>query len=639
MYINRSNAIFFVECLEEMSLMIGDHSLRVCGATPAVALKEIAKQIADRDNSVRNAALNAVVQAYFQAGEKIYRMVGALAEKDMSMLEERIKRAQKTRPAVGDATICMDNRGAVPNLASPTSDLNATRSVTHRSGGGGKTRPQSAIFPSHQSPTSPNAHAREEKHMSPPPGVGKKVSRFGELGDFKLGPIEMRRDKLYPDLAEVPDLGMDMSMSMEVQTATKHFLGAGNGGSFAAGTATTLTSKTAAISSGTATVNSLLRDMSSSDAETCRAALCGMLMIVRSRESHRDVLPLCTLTLFREFGNGAIIEGDKRSQTLMDIVMRLLWKIFQAMPNMISRYDCDPILREIDLYYRTFPRNYWADKEKKDRLPIKTVLTLLTTLCKERLSSVLTCLRQHPEYRSTEMGRIIEKFEKERQKKFSAGDANVGMDDGSRTLSRAAHNELTRIFQKIGDKEESNEGLRLLHAFRERHPEADLEPFLVKSSIFFKQYIEDGLGKLDEEKRLTSCEQAGAMSGDDLLSPLDPSLAEGGDVEDPALYFAKIKNLRARLGLKSSPLAENGASSANNDSPTDEQRGVNSGRRSNSSSDKSESAGGLSRESPGDENREILAPMTREEPVQPTVPENIDSIMRRFQLIKRGELK
>ena len=41
--------------------------------------------------------MNAIVQAYFLAGEKIYKMVGQLSEKDLSMLDERIKRSQKKK--------------------------------------------------------------------------------------------------------------------------------------------------------------------------------------------------------------------------------------------------------------------------------------------------------------------------------------------------------------------------------------------------------------------------------------------------------------------------------------------------------------------------------------------------------------
>ena len=45
--------------------------MNVCQPTPPKALAAIAAQIGDRDNGVRNAALNAVVEAYFLIGEKM----------------------------------------------------------------------------------------------------------------------------------------------------------------------------------------------------------------------------------------------------------------------------------------------------------------------------------------------------------------------------------------------------------------------------------------------------------------------------------------------------------------------------------------------------------------------------------------
>jgi cytoskeleton-associated protein 5 len=86
------NAKQRAECLEEMGALIRASGLGVCGPQPALALREMAKQIADRDNAVRSAALNAVTEAYFQEGERLYKMIGNLPEKDMDMLEERIKR-------------------------------------------------------------------------------------------------------------------------------------------------------------------------------------------------------------------------------------------------------------------------------------------------------------------------------------------------------------------------------------------------------------------------------------------------------------------------------------------------------------------------------------------------------------------
>lgn len=59
-----------------MGNLIEVYGMSVCQPSPGVALKEIAKQIADRDNSVRNAALNALVQVYFREGEKVFKLVG-----------------------------------------------------------------------------------------------------------------------------------------------------------------------------------------------------------------------------------------------------------------------------------------------------------------------------------------------------------------------------------------------------------------------------------------------------------------------------------------------------------------------------------------------------------------------------------
>lgn len=91
------NARQRTECLDELSYLIETYGMSACQPSPQIALKDIAKHIADRDNSVRSAALNCVVQAYFIVDEKVYKLIGQLSEKELSMLDERIKRAKKTR--------------------------------------------------------------------------------------------------------------------------------------------------------------------------------------------------------------------------------------------------------------------------------------------------------------------------------------------------------------------------------------------------------------------------------------------------------------------------------------------------------------------------------------------------------------
>ncbi|XP_034164860.2 cytoskeleton-associated protein 5-A [Pangasianodon hypophthalmus] len=83
------------ECLEELCCLVGLCGMSVFQQTSAKSLREIAVHIGDRDTAVRNAALNTVVAAYNVCGEQVYKLIGQLSEKDMSMLEERIKRSAK----------------------------------------------------------------------------------------------------------------------------------------------------------------------------------------------------------------------------------------------------------------------------------------------------------------------------------------------------------------------------------------------------------------------------------------------------------------------------------------------------------------------------------------------------------------
>uniref|UniRef100_A0AAY5EE55 TOG domain-containing protein n=1 Tax=Electrophorus electricus TaxID=8005 RepID=A0AAY5EE55_ELEEL len=83
------------ECLEELGCLVGMCGMLVFQQTASNALREIAGHIADRDTAVRNAALNALVTAYNICGEQVYKLIGQLSEKSMSMLEERLKRSVK----------------------------------------------------------------------------------------------------------------------------------------------------------------------------------------------------------------------------------------------------------------------------------------------------------------------------------------------------------------------------------------------------------------------------------------------------------------------------------------------------------------------------------------------------------------
>lgn len=103
------NARQRTECLDELGYLIESYGTSACQPTPQHALKEIARQISDRDNSVRSAALNCIVKAYEILQDRVYKMIGQLNEKDLSMLDERIRRSRKTAKPVLDVKPTVSN--------------------------------------------------------------------------------------------------------------------------------------------------------------------------------------------------------------------------------------------------------------------------------------------------------------------------------------------------------------------------------------------------------------------------------------------------------------------------------------------------------------------------------------------------
>ena len=64
--IDSKNAKQRTECLDDIGSMIKEYGINVPQPSPPNSMKVMAKQIADKDSKVRDAALNAIAEAYFQ---------------------------------------------------------------------------------------------------------------------------------------------------------------------------------------------------------------------------------------------------------------------------------------------------------------------------------------------------------------------------------------------------------------------------------------------------------------------------------------------------------------------------------------------------------------------------------------------
>merc|ERR550532_3948409 len=109
-------------------------------------------------------------------------------------------------------------------------------------------------------------------------------------------------------------------------------------------------------------------------------------------------------------------------------------------------------------------------------------------------------------------------------------------------FSKSDHEALVEIFKKIGQKELTKMGLQELYNFKQENPQCDLEPFLAQSSQYFRDYIERGLRKIEDEVR--------QGSRPSVLSDSNPASAGGvGGQPQHLVYLERLKKLRAAGGL------------------------------------------------------------------------------------------
>lgn len=99
------------ESAEELGYLFQRQGLSVC--QPSKALPVIASLISDKDAACRSGALAAIACAYSMVGDAVYKYIGTLPDKEMTMLDEKLKRSpggtgspahSRTAPVGGSAT-------------------------------------------------------------------------------------------------------------------------------------------------------------------------------------------------------------------------------------------------------------------------------------------------------------------------------------------------------------------------------------------------------------------------------------------------------------------------------------------------------------------------------------------------------
>ncbi|CAB3384794.1 Hypothetical predicted protein [Cloeon dipterum] len=594
------------ECLEELGLLIDNYGISVSQPTPAAALKEIAKQISDRDNSVRTAALNCIVMAWHQEGERVFNMIGQISEKDRSLLLERIKRASKTRPVIKTAeeaasrpTKAVRPNAVAQEVAERYSEPEEAPMPTYRPNPPQqRQRPISAAFrldydllgemengPSVKAPQLlkmdmedittdvrlPKLEATKHVSTSPSSAVTATIElHIGRLCNHKL-------ERSIEACREVDTMMRREASGKSLVTLTDQLLVAVNNQLQVLQKATTDTHDLQIMSVNYTLLIAILRSIFSSQQMATRASqtvirdvMSSLLLMLVEQKLERfntedQIVRLTNSLVVRIIENADhtrlvtaqvrmlhdCISNQNTPPKFTELVMKSLWKVMRVIEQWQEQLDFRAVLREVNHFLEDFPSHTW--KDRKDLTPLKTIKTLVHSMVQLKGAALLTFLSK--EDTCYELTKIVNKYVSSSEAKPARDVQQQQQLASPHRLTKSTHHQLAAIFKKIGSKDQTNEGLEQLYDFRRANPDADITPFLEKASQFFQEYIEKGLKGIELERSRQSSTAASSLSSPqdgeaDLGSYLRQGAGDAVPSADKANYYKeKLKALQQKAGL------------------------------------------------------------------------------------------
>ncbi|EEZ99362.1 protein mini spindles [Tribolium castaneum] len=565
--VKSKNARQRAECLEAMGSIIQDHGIGVCGSSPAVVLKEVAKQISDKDKSVRNAALNCMVEAYHILGDKVYKMIGNILGKDLALLEGRIKHSKRPVKPVEiipqikeQEIVSVEDNEPEPNEEEDEDQLppvvmppKTVREIHEPTGPftldtellekldkllapvhltEAKTFDLDFLKDDVNIPTLSAADIRAKIMPLSPPKPLDPVIPISSLGGLQQKNAK-KQDPVLSYLQQItsPDLNIALKGLQQIIDYFQH------------ASHKDMEHEDDFVRAIIVQLKYLRNQEPVEDSEIPKIYRCILTSIdafyrkgVRkqvSTESLKEIVDqLIHVLVSRKLENCAdgdayirvinlhcvkIIEKSDHTRIICaliklihecirndspdrhtELVMKCLWRVIKLMPDWGEELDYDSVLLELHNFLKEFPSTWWKNKPVDTTL--RTIKTILHSSVKIKGGSIVCHFGKIPNPSESEIESYILKLLK--SMKLEAVQQPPPQPQRI-SFSRATHTMLTEIFQKIGNKDATKEGLNLLYDFMQQHPEADIEPFLKKSSKFFQDYIQNGLQEIEKSRKTT----------------------------------------------------------------------------------------------------------------------------------------
>ncbi|NXF89408.1 CKAP5 protein, partial [Eubucco bourcierii] len=608
------------ECLEELGCLVESYGMNVCQPTPGKALKEMATHIGDRDNTVRNAALNTIVTVYNVHGDQVFKLIGNLSEKDMSMLEERIKRSAK-RPSAAPVRQVEDKPQRVQNVSTNasmlrkgsaedmSSKLNQNRNMGNHSetaltvprefqldldeieNDNGTVRCEMPALVQHklddifEPVLIPEPKIRsvsphfDDMHSNTASTINFVISQVasgdinasiqalaqidevlrqedkaeamsGHIDQFLIATLmqlrliyntHMADEKLDKD--EIVKLYSCIIGSMislfQIESLARE--------------ATTGVLKDLMHGLITLMLDSRVEDLEEGE-QVIRSV--NLLVVKVLEKSDQTNILSALLVLLQD----SLLATASQSPKFSELVMKCLWRMVRLLPETINTINLDRILLHIHNFMKVFPKEKL--KQCKSELPIRTLKTILHTLCKLKGPKILDHLTMIDNKNESELEAHLCRVMKHSMDQTGSKadkDTEKGASRIEEKASKAKVNDiLAEIFKKIGSKENTKEGLAELYEYKKKYSDADIEPFLKNSSQFFQSYVERGLRLIETER-----EGKGRITTTTGISPqmegtcvpasthtVSSSIGNtNGEEVGPSVYLERLKILRQRCGL------------------------------------------------------------------------------------------
>uniref|UniRef100_A0A8B9QFH8 Cytoskeleton associated protein 5 n=1 Tax=Apteryx owenii TaxID=8824 RepID=A0A8B9QFH8_APTOW len=606
------------ECLEELGCLVESYGMNVCQPTPGKALKEMATHIGDRDNTVRNAALNTIVTVYNVHGDQVFKLIGNLSEKDMSMLEERIKRSAK-RPAAAPVRQAEEKPQRVQNINTnasmlrkgPAEDMSSKLNQNRNMGGHSET--------THTVPREFQLDLDEIENdngtvrCEMPALVQHKLDDIFEpvlIPEPKIRAVSPHFDDLHSNTASTINFVISQVASGDINTSIQALAQidevlrqedkaeamSGHIDQFLIATFMQLRLiynthmadekldkdeivklysciigsmislfqiESLAREASTGVLKDLMHglitlmlDSRVEDLEEGEQVIRSVnLLVVKVLEKSDQTNILSALLVLLQDSLLATASSPKFSE----LVMKCLWRMVRLLPETINSINLDRILLDIHIFMKVFPKEKL--KQCKSEFPIRTLKTLLHTLCKLKGPKILDHLTMIDNKNESELEAHLCRVMKHSMDQ-TGSKADKEMEKGASRIeeksSKAKVNDiLAEIFKKIGSKENTKEGLAELYEYKKKYSDADIEPFLKNSSQFFQSYVERGLRLIETERegkgRIPSTGISPQMEGTCVpasTNTVSSSIGNtNGEEVGPSVYLERLKILRQRCGL------------------------------------------------------------------------------------------